>query len=276
MRLFVAVDVAPRLSSLRVDDSPRRCGGAPSWRRAPASPGSPPERLHLTVRFIGDVDDDRRGAIAAALAPPLAVAPFDLTLAGVGAFPPTGAPRVLWAGVDDGRESTAARSSARSATGSTASASRLRSAPYSPHLTLARVRDADGLRSPCAARRRCGSRRSARRRVDAITLFESRLSPKGPTYTCPCSGRCSRPSVEAIADAAMEDVVRRRRSRYLVGSVPFAFLLARRRGIDLRRVGSGNVGATNVLRTSGVRDRRARDGARRGRRARSPCSWRSG
>jgi len=40
---------------------------------------------------------------------------------------------------------------------------------------------------------------------------------------------------------------------YLVGSVPFAFLLARRRGIDLRQVGSGNVGASNVLRASGVR-----------------------
>jgi glycerol-3-phosphate acyltransferase PlsY len=39
---------------------------------------------------------------------------------------------------------------------------------------------------------------------------------------------------------------------YLVGSVPFAFLLSRRRGIDLRQVGSRNVGATNVLRTSGV------------------------
>jgi glycerol-3-phosphate acyltransferase PlsY len=39
---------------------------------------------------------------------------------------------------------------------------------------------------------------------------------------------------------------------YLAGSVPFAFLLARRRGIDLRRAGSGNVGATNVLRTTGV------------------------
>lgn len=39
---------------------------------------------------------------------------------------------------------------------------------------------------------------------------------------------------------------------YLVGSVPFAFLLARRRGVDLRCVGSGNVGATNVLRTTGV------------------------
>lgn len=40
---------------------------------------------------------------------------------------------------------------------------------------------------------------------------------------------------------------------YLVGSVPFAYLLSRRHGIDLREVGSGNVGASNVLRTSGVR-----------------------
>ena len=39
---------------------------------------------------------------------------------------------------------------------------------------------------------------------------------------------------------------------YLVGSIPFAYLLSRRRGIDLRDVGSGNVGASNVLRTSGV------------------------
>lgn len=41
---------------------------------------------------------------------------------------------------------------------------------------------------------------------------------------------------------------------YIVGSVPFGFLLARRRGIDLRQAGSGNVGAANVLRTSGVPD----------------------
>ena len=39
---------------------------------------------------------------------------------------------------------------------------------------------------------------------------------------------------------------------YLLGSIPFAFLLARRRGIDLRQSGSGNVGASNVLRTSGA------------------------
>ncbi len=39
---------------------------------------------------------------------------------------------------------------------------------------------------------------------------------------------------------------------YLAGSVPFAFLLARRAGIDVRMVGSGNVGAANVLRTTGL------------------------
>ncbi len=41
---------------------------------------------------------------------------------------------------------------------------------------------------------------------------------------------------------------------YLLGSIPFAFLLARRiGGVDLRRAGSGNVGATNVMRTAGPR-----------------------
>lgn len=39
---------------------------------------------------------------------------------------------------------------------------------------------------------------------------------------------------------------------YLMGSIPFAFLVARRRGVDLRQRGSRNVGASNVLRTSGV------------------------
>jgi glycerol-3-phosphate acyltransferase PlsY len=39
---------------------------------------------------------------------------------------------------------------------------------------------------------------------------------------------------------------------YGMGSIPFAFLLARRAGIDVRIAGSGNVGAANVLRTTGL------------------------
>lgn len=38
---------------------------------------------------------------------------------------------------------------------------------------------------------------------------------------------------------------------YLLGSVPFSYLVARRKGVDVRAVGSGNVGATNVMRSAG-------------------------
>jgi acyl phosphate:glycerol-3-phosphate acyltransferase len=38
---------------------------------------------------------------------------------------------------------------------------------------------------------------------------------------------------------------------YLLGSIPFSYLVARARGVDVRKVGSGNVGATNVMRSAG-------------------------
>jgi len=38
---------------------------------------------------------------------------------------------------------------------------------------------------------------------------------------------------------------------YLLGSIPFSYIVARRRGVDVRKVGSGNVGATNVMRNVG-------------------------
>jgi acyl phosphate:glycerol-3-phosphate acyltransferase len=40
-------------------------------------------------------------------------------------------------------------------------------------------------------------------------------------------------------------------SAYLIGSIPFSYVVARLRGVDVRRVGSGNVGATNVMRSAG-------------------------
>src|SRR3954471_13485862 len=38
---------------------------------------------------------------------------------------------------------------------------------------------------------------------------------------------------------------------YLLGSIPTGFLVAKARGVDIRKFGSGNIGATNVLRTLG-------------------------
>lgn len=50
----------------------------------------------------------------------------------------------------------------------------------------------------------------------------------------------------AVTNAAVVGVA------YAIGAVPWSWLVARRRGIDLRQAGSGNVGATNVLRTAGA------------------------
>lgn len=140
----------------------------------------PAERAHVTVRFIGHVDDAAAAAIAAALAPPLPVNPFDLTVSGVGAFPPSGSPRVVWAGLTDGVQALTDAEREVSARLEACGVER-DERPYRPHLTLARVKEPGGLRSR-ALLEGLADRGLGTTRVDAITLFESRLSPKGPTY----------------------------------------------------------------------------------------------
>lgn len=155
-------------------------------RVAAQAPGAkvtwiPAERLHLTVRFIGEVDDRQADAVLDALAAPLAIPPFQLTLAGAGAFPKSGSPRVLWLGVTQGREPLQAAErtiSARLAALGIPEEER----PYSPHLTLARVREPARLRSAHLLEG-LGDWAAGTVCIDAITLFHSRLSPKGPTYT---------------------------------------------------------------------------------------------
>jgi 2'-5' RNA ligase len=140
-----------------------------------------PEQLHVTSRFIGEVNDEKAAAVAGALLQELAVPPFDLLVQGAGAFPERGAPRVLWAGIAAGGEGLSAvetEVSARLAACGIAREER----PYRPHVTLARVREAAGLRS-AALFERLADRRFGTSRVEAITLFQSRTSPKGAVYT---------------------------------------------------------------------------------------------
>ena len=98
MRLFVGVEV---------DDAITREAGrvVAALRGRLATVGVrwvPPGNLHVTVKFIGHVGDDRAAALLAALDQPVALAGFDIEVAGCGRFPTRGAPRVLWLGIDRG------------------------------------------------------------------------------------------------------------------------------------------------------------------------------
>jgi 2'-5' RNA ligase len=181
VRLFVAAEIGEALAAHAAEltrELQRRAADAAPEARITWVPA---DRLHLTIRFIGEVDEDRAIVISNALAPPLDISSFDLTLAGAGAFPKGGAPRVLWAGVAAGRDELllAEREiTARLAALGIPAEARA----YNPHLTLARVREAAGLRSPRLLDGLTDMSLGTVR-IDAITLFHSKLSPKGPTYT---------------------------------------------------------------------------------------------
>lgn len=90
-RLFVAIDLPAILRARLVG----LCAGVRGAKWVST------EQIHLTLRFIGEVDNGRFADIAEAL-DNIHLAPFTLRLSGVGHFPPRGKPKVLWAGVADG------------------------------------------------------------------------------------------------------------------------------------------------------------------------------
>lgn len=89
-RLFVAIDAPPAVSeSLAALAAP-----------VPGFKWTRPGTIHLTLRFIGDTPAGEVDALAARLRAIRDVAPFVLTIGGVGVFPQRGAAQVLWAGVE--------------------------------------------------------------------------------------------------------------------------------------------------------------------------------
>jgi 2'-5' RNA ligase len=180
MRLFVAIDVGPAIASAAggiVEELKVRAA-----KLAPRAKVTwiPPNRIHLTVRFIGHVDDAQHRKIASVLEPALSIHAFDLRIRGAGAFPKSGPPRAIWCGVSDGLEQL--QGVEQEVTGRLKTIGvQPENRPFSPHLTLARVREAHGLRSSTLLET-VRDRDLGTTRVEAITLFESRLSSKGPTY----------------------------------------------------------------------------------------------
>ena len=88
MRLFIAID----LPELVKEQLSRLCCGLPGARWVI------PEQLHLTVRFVGEVDGGVFLDICEGLAAVQAKS-FSLQLEGLGCFPPRGKPRVVWVGL---------------------------------------------------------------------------------------------------------------------------------------------------------------------------------
>jgi len=182
MRLFVGVELP--------DDARERAGAATARLQARLHEACPrlsarwidPENFHITLWFLGEVRDDRIDVVMRAVETPLDATPFDLTLAGLGAFPARGAPRVFWIGVPRGQALLRAlheELDLRLATLGFRGEERA----YSAHLTVARVKDVP--RACVAAVRSAleeddGSAGSWR--VDHVTMFRSRLSPKGARY----------------------------------------------------------------------------------------------
>ncbi len=140
------------------------------------------EHMHLTVRFIGEVREESVAGLVEAVQAPLAIAPFDVALGASGVFPPKGPPRVLWLGLSSGQDSLRRIHHELDRRivplGYTAE-----NRDFSPHLTLARVKDAPRASTKTIRDAVANAAvRPARCRVTSATLFQSTLSPKGATY----------------------------------------------------------------------------------------------
>lgn len=94
------------------------------------------EKVHLTVRFLGNVDDERLTALVDSLsANTLGLAAPELTLNGLGAFPNATRPGIVWAGI----QGDVALLHTRVTEATDDFADRPETKPYHPHLTLARI-----------------------------------------------------------------------------------------------------------------------------------------
>jgi RNA 2',3'-cyclic 3'-phosphodiesterase len=137
----------------------------------------PPRNWHLTLRFLGDTPRDRSTALMDALRDAELGAAFELSLAGLGAFPRPARATVLWVGVGDGRREIAALAGAVERAARTAGFA-AEEKPFSPHLTVSRVNPPADLRRAIES----APPLDAKMRVDEVVLFRSHLGGGPPRY----------------------------------------------------------------------------------------------
>jgi 2'-5' RNA ligase len=148
-------------------------------RSLPGARPVPVEQMHLTLKFIGEVEDsmflDVRGALSEISRPQ-----FALWLHGIGTFPPRGNPRILWAGVQPTGDLLALRQAIEKKLAEIGIPREKQK--YSPHLTLARLNNSPlhRLQQVLAGN---AFLRTSEFAVAAFSLFKSQLTRNGAIHT---------------------------------------------------------------------------------------------
>ena len=181
VRLFVAVELAEagrqHIAHLLETLRSRSTHGL-RWIKA--------EGVHLTLKFLGNVSEGRLDSIVPAMGRATEnVAPFSLRIQDVGAFPNMGSPRVLWAGIQ-GEVEPLLQLQARLDETLADQGFLPETRPFSPHLTLARVRGRLSFRERQQLTEAMESARGMTgvdMPVHRLSLMESTLTPGGAVYT---------------------------------------------------------------------------------------------
>lgn len=170
-RAFIAVDVGALPELVRLSEE---LSGAETAVKVVE-----PEKFHLTLKFLGDVDEDAVPRIVEAMETACqGVGPFPMTFRGVGAFPSPDFIKVVWAGVDGGDPLGPIAASLNDDLAHVRAEKR----EFSPHLTLARMRGAQGKAWVQDFLDRHAEVELDTLEVDAVRLKRSELGPEGPSY----------------------------------------------------------------------------------------------
>ncbi|MFM7293177.1 MAG: RNA 2',3'-cyclic phosphodiesterase, partial [Planctomycetia bacterium] len=195
MRLFLAVDPPAETvaQARRIIARLTRAGIDATW----VDPGS----LHLTLHFLGnDVAPSQVPAIASAVDHVCEqTMSFDVVFGGLGTFPDTRNPRIIWLGVLQGAESLARlQASLCAAIGPLGFPAEARG--FHPHLTLGRLRptgrrrDRPAGQGIAAEAARLSDEAKGTLPVREVVLYASRLEPAGPCHTRLHAARLGTPS----------------------------------------------------------------------------------
>ncbi len=141
---------------------------------------TPPENLHITLHFLGDIANDAPARLAPRFAPAiLRVHAARIAVRGTGAFPDSRRPRVLWAGIDDPAHCLAALHTATAQVLAQHAIS-VDALPYTPHVTLGRIAPGAGPVAEQLAHAEDALLGSSH--VSEAVLYESRLKPQSAEH----------------------------------------------------------------------------------------------